>query len=377
MKLCLYAAVRILKYRKEDLKMKRLFAVLLVALLVVGLVACAGQPVATPAPPPTGGGTTPAETPDAPAGPAMVVRIGHVSPTHTARHIGMLALQEYVMEALPGQVDIQIFPAAQLGPALELAQGLQTGSLEIALMGAGFMGGFEPALGIVDVPGIWPASEDAVIALMEEALIPELRYTLDHTGMRLLDYWFEEFIVYGSTVPLRTLADFHGVRIRTIPNPIQMAMVEALGATPVAMDPGELYQGLLTGIVDGNGNPLSFMAGNMLQEVHNYLTLSFHGIGGNYISASLQWWESLPTEWQEIFLRGIDAGRAAALAAMQIEAQDAWDAYVEAGVTFIELDPAERERWMEALAPVADVYVEMTGRQDILDLVRAETARRS
>jgi len=357
--------------------MKRFFAVLLVVLLIAGLAACASPAPQAPTPPPAGGGDTPAATPEAPTGPAMVIRIGHVSPPHTARHIGLVALQEYVEAALPGQVDIQIFPAAQLGPALELAQGLQTGSLEIALMGAGFMGGFEPALGIVDVPGIWPASEQAVIDIMEEALIPALRYELDHTGMRLLDYWFEEFIVYGSTIPLRTLEDFRGARIRTIPNPIQMAMVENLGGTPVAMDPGEMYQALLTGIVDGNGNPLSFMAGNMLQEVHNYLTLSFHGIGGNYISASLAWWNSLPAEWQEIFMRGIDVARAAALEAIQVEAQAAWDAYVAEGVTFIELDPAERERWMNALAPVADVFVELTGRQDILDLVVAETARRS
>jgi len=343
--------------------------------MLFGLAACTTTPAPTPAPqPPAGGDATP--EPPAHTGPAQIVRIGHVSAPHTARNLAVVALADYVMEQLPGVFDIQVFPAGMLGTALEMGQGLQTGALELTVQGAGAFGGFEPAVGAVEVPGVWPGERDQVRQLIAESYIPHIREVMDHVGMRMMDYWFEEFVTIGSTVPIRTLEDFPGVRIRTMASPTQLAIMEALGGTPLPMDPGEIYQGILTGVVDGTHNGFTMIFSNMLHEVINYITASNHALAGVYLVASLEWWNNLHPDHQAVFMSGLYVAREVFEAAILEELGAAQLAFATHDVEVIQLSAEERARWMEVLAPVAQIYFDQTPLgEDLVEFIRSESQR--
>jgi len=363
--------------------MKRLLAILLAVVLIFGLVACAApSPTpAPPAPPPaTGTDPTPEPTdgpPEPPPGSPRIVRLGHVSPTHSARHLATVAMAEYVMNALPGWYDIEVFSAGMLGTSLEMIQGLQTGAMEMTTQGAGMFGGFEAAVGAVEVPGLWPGERAQVRQLIQEAFIPYMADVMAPVGMKVFDYWFEEFVTLGTTVPIRELADFDGVRIRTMASPTQLAIAERLGFTALPMDAGEIYQGILTGVVDGTHNGHTMIFANMIHEVINYITNSNHVLAGVYTVVSLEWWESMSPMEHEVWFSAREVARAVFEEAILLEIGDALVAFAEHNVEVIDLDPAERALWMETLAPVADLYIDMNPalHQAIIDHIRAESAR--
>src|SRR3712207_1771536 len=49
-----------------------------------------------------------------------------------------------------GSVTIRVFPASQLGGEREMAEGLKTGTIDVAVVSAGVLANFDPFVGILD-----------------------------------------------------------------------------------------------------------------------------------------------------------------------------------------------------------------------------------
>src|SRR5688500_19137454 len=95
-----------------------------------------------------------------PAGAAdFVAKLASQDPPTTAKHRGLLKAAELVKARTKGAVEIQVFPSSQLGGAREMGEGVQLGSLEAMIAPASFLGGFNPAVSIFDVPYIFRSEE--------------------------------------------------------------------------------------------------------------------------------------------------------------------------------------------------------------------------
>ncbi|NOR24991.1 MAG: hypothetical protein GQ542_11475 [Desulforhopalus sp.] len=105
-----------------------------------------------------------------------------------------------------------------------------------------------------------------------------------------------------SKVPLRSLEDFKGLKIRT-PGGLTSALFSKLGASPVPLPGGELYTSLDTGVVDAA--EFVSLAENTdigLQEVTKYILYpSFHGpIAICDFTISNKAWKKLPVDLQDL-----------------------------------------------------------------------------
>jgi len=92
-------------------------------------------------------------------------------------------------------------------------------------------------------------------------------------GTRPLALWLSEpnvFIMRDHDI--RTPADVAGLKIR-VSGSAAAAAVEALGATPVQMPAGEIYNALQTGLIDGVITGASAIGDFRLDEVANSYTL--------------------------------------------------------------------------------------------------------
>src|SRR5438128_5325142 len=88
-------------------------------------------------------------------------KIGHLEAPAQPRHQGLVKVAELVKNRTNGEVEFQLFPSSQLGNARQMIEGTQLGTEEGTVMPAAFLGGFNPAISILDIPFLFPSDRGA------------------------------------------------------------------------------------------------------------------------------------------------------------------------------------------------------------------------
>ena len=102
--------------------------------------------------------------------------------------------------------------------------------------------------------------------------------------------------------PISKPEDLAGQRIRTAPAPIWQESVRALGATPIAMNFGEMYTAIQQGAIEGAELVYDNIFDQSLHEVLKYVNETGHFLLINFEVISAQWFKSLPEEYQKILV---------------------------------------------------------------------------
>jgi TRAP-type C4-dicarboxylate transport system substrate-binding protein len=104
--------------------------------------------------------------------------------------------------------------------------------------------------------------------------------------------------------------DIAGLKLRVIPNAINVDWVKALGANPTPMAFPEVYAGLEQKAIDGQENPLSVILANKFFEVQKHLALTNHQYNPQSIIFSKKVWDSLSADEKKIVQdAAVEAGR--------------------------------------------------------------------
>jgi len=205
----------------------------------------------------------------APAG-AETLRLAHwVPPQHTLTASTIVPLQEAV--AASG-LEIQVYPGGELGAGpLEQYARVLTGVADIVWGLQGYTSSQFPRTMISELPGALPEGMNGYDMLWNAYDAGQLAD--EFPGTRPLALWLSEpnvFIMRDHDI--RTPADLAGLKIR-VSGSAAAAAVEALGATPVQMPAGEIYNSLQTGLIDGVITGASAIGDFRLDEVANSYTL--------------------------------------------------------------------------------------------------------
>ena len=92
-----------------------------------------------------------------------------------------------------------------------------------------------------------------------------------------LAYWELGFRnITNSKRPIAKVEDIAGLKLRVIPNPINVDWVNALGANPTPLPFPEVYAALEQKAIDGQENPVATIQGAKFYEVQKYMTLTNH-----------------------------------------------------------------------------------------------------
>lgn len=110
-----------------------------------------------------------------------------------------------------------------------------------------------------------------------------------------------------SELEVKTPADLKGVNLRMPGTDAWQFLGSALGASPTPMAFAEVYTGLQTGAIDGQDNPLPTTVDKKFYEVTKQIALTSHLVDLNYAAISLDLWNSLSAEQQEMVQKAADA----------------------------------------------------------------------
>ncbi|MCB1357458.1 MAG: TRAP transporter substrate-binding protein [Maritimibacter sp.] len=205
-----------------------------------------------------------------PAG-AETLKFAHwVPPAHTLTASTIEPLQAAVADS---GLEIEVYPGGELGAGpLEQYVRVVQGVADIVWGLQGYTSSQFPKTMVSELPGALPegmTGYDLIWNAYDAGLLSE-----EFPGTKPLALWLSEPNVFiMKDIDVRTPADVAGLKIR-VSGSAAAAAVEALGATPVQMPAGEIYNSLQTGLIDGVITGASAIGDFKLDEVANSYTLN-------------------------------------------------------------------------------------------------------
>ena len=309
-----------------------------------------------------------------------VIRFGWELPVTHNLSIAAKMFAKSVEEKTNGSVKVQLYPAAQLTKDSTFVKAITSGTVDGGLIGTLYWTSVMPLAGIFDVPYLVRSFDEAKTVLespVGDKLLKELE-KVDVVGIGYFNYGFG---IFGSNVkPLRTPADFQGLKFRTN-NDIGAKLLQAYGASPTFMSGSEVFLGLQRGTVDGTHTGLSSVYSRKFWEVLKYLTTDNHNMIPYMVVIRKPLFDKLaPGEQQALR----DAAKEAGAWAAEMQEKDdlaAISALKEHGMEIIELSSEELETWAKAAQPVVDYWLGSVGDEgrqmidDINKLLGRKTAQ--
>lgn len=272
-----------------------------------------------------------------------------------------------------GEVTFDVYPGGtQLGNVAKQQEQVLAGVVDLAVGLSGIPRGRFPRTSIVEMPFLTEDAGAASQALWD--LYPQ--YLSDeYEGLKVLALFAHNGgLIHTTEKKVETMDDLKGLRIRT-PSPAISDMLTYLGATPQGLPPGEVYESLQKGVIDGTVFPWDPVASFGLNEV-----LRYHLDAGAYtvpffFVMNQRKYDALPENVRAC----IDKYSGEALVSKFGDWWDKWDAVgrkqaEDAGHVITKLGPEERERWREALEPMINDYlakVKASGVDDADEIYKA------
>jgi TRAP-type transport system periplasmic protein len=275
--------------------------------------------------------------------------------------LGMERFAELVDRKSGGRLKVQVFAGGTLGSDQANVSALQGGTLEMASMNSGIFASLVKDFAIYDFPFLFgnPREADAVV---DGPFGQGLHRKLEDKGLVGLAYYELGFRqLTNSKHPITKVEDIAGLKLRVIPNPINVDWVKALGANPTPLPFPELYAALEQKAVDGQENPVATIKGAKLYEVQKYLTLTNHQYNPQSVVVSKKFWDTLPAAdrkiLQEAATESVQYQRTQSRAMLQSGLED----LKKGGMQVTELPPAEVAKLRDKMKPVIAKHAESVG----------------
>jgi tripartite ATP-independent transporter DctP family solute receptor len=214
-------------------------------------------------------------------------------------------------------LDVRIFPNSGLGQSRQVIEAMQLGSGASIHVGgmAEFANFCQAKCGVIGLPFIFKGY-DHVQRVLDGPVGAALSAELEKAGFKTLGYMYSWGYrnVVTARKEIKTVSDLKGLKIRTIPTPVFVAAINAMGASATPMNFGEIYSSLQSGVLDGFEHTASTALSFKFHEIAKYIAITQHLIDPTVVAFSTSEWGKLDTKEQSVVMEGaklaIDIARA-------------------------------------------------------------------
>lgn len=226
------------------------------------------------------------------------MKLGHIQNETDLWHLGALKFAELVDAKTKGEVQVKVFPNSTIGNDRDMAEGLQIGSVDFALI-AGVLGNFEPSIQIMELPYLFKDEthlRKVMYGPIGDQILDKL---LKSSDIRGLTFWERGPRQLTTNKPVNSLSDIKGLKIRVPEIPPIIAAWKAMGTNPTPMAWGEVYTGLQQNVIEAQENPIPFIHAGKIYEVQKYIAMTNHKYEYVLIAMSNKAWLKLNPQQQK------------------------------------------------------------------------------
>jgi len=273
---------------------------------------------------------------------------------HAAPDIYAYHLAAAIEKDSGGRIKPQVYPASQLGSIPRQIEGTQFGSIQCAVIPPEFFVGVDQRFEVLAAPGLISTVKQGQGVAADPAVLKAMLAIGADKGLLGAGLFYAEPAEVVSKTPIRHLPDFKGKKLRIFASEFQSEAFKRLGATPVAMSPGDVLPAIQQGTLDGAAFGVQLLSGLHFYDGPKYVAMTSHSSIFIIVELSKKWHDSLPKDLQEIVDR--DAAREAT--AINPQALDilngARKTWTDHGGELIYLPADEQAKMMQMLTSVGD-----------------------
>ncbi len=263
---------------------------------------------------------------------------------------------EIVAAKSGGKLKVQVFAGGVLGGDAPNVSALQGGTIDFVLLNSGILASQVKDFEVYDFPFMFASAKEAD-AVVDGPFGQKMHAKLMDKGIVGLTYFELGFRnITNSKRALNTVEDIAGLKLRVIPNAINVDWVKAVGANPTPMAFPEVYAGLEQKAIDGQENPFSVILANKFFEVQKFLAVTNHQYNPQSLIFSKKIWDTLSADEKKILQ---DAAHEAGKFERQVNrdaAASQLDGLKKAGMQVTEFSAAEQAKLREKFKPVIEKH---------------------
>lgn len=290
-------------------------------------------------------------------------------------HLGknVQAFADEVAQATNGEINVEIYPSAQLYKDKEVPQAVASGAVEMGVVPLTQFAGTIPAVELFYVPFLFSNQEALQKAVQQGSSV---RQPLDdavlQTGARIL--WWQAYggaVIINNDSEIRRPSDLKGKKVRIFSKTLG-ALVEAAGGAPTAISGSEQFLAYQRGTVDVGLTGVTAVKERKMYEVMNTLTATKSMVDIEFVVLINEaTWQGLSEEHRQIMASAATTVEKQLRDEMnQLEA-DAF-AFVSDKMNIVELTEEEMKEWQKLAEPVVNEFLKNSGAlgQQLVDAAR-------
>lgn len=277
---------------------------------------------------------------------------------HAFAEYGVSVFLEELSEA---DIQVDYFPAGQMGNAQDLESLVTTGNLDIAPASPAYLEDKYPLASVGDLPN-W--TEDACVATHAMSDLSEpggILYEEEFQPRGLRPLWIAiipGYEVMTSNRQVEFPKDVEGLLMRSSGGAFDVTTT-AIGAAAVSLSAADTYEAMARNTVDGTSMPYSSAVTYNLEEVARFSTdgLNIGAVGIPYV-ISEDSWEALSTDEQESVEQAANKVKDSLCQGLNEEREESKDILVDAGVELTPISGEAQDAWEEVLDDVRRSWAE-------------------
>ncbi|KLE31278.1 TRAP transporter substrate-binding protein [Aurantiacibacter luteus] len=199
-----------------------------------------------------------------------------------------------------GRVAIEVFPSEQLGSQSDTLELAQLGGIDFIRINSAPLNVLVPETLVPSLPFLF-RSTGHMRATMDGAPGQAILSALSaHDLIGLAFYDSGARSVYTVDRPVHEPADMAGLKIRVQTSDLFVDMIESMGASATPMTYGEVYQGMVQGVIDGAENNMPSYESSRHFEVAPVYSMTRHVLAPEILAMSRMSWEKLASADREV-----------------------------------------------------------------------------
>lgn len=197
-----------------------------------------------------------------------------------------------------GKMTVNVYPSGQLGSDKELIQSCVSGDIEFVVQNHAAQVNNVPEAGVLDMPFLFQSIEQARATIDNPVFRESFEQAYEEKNLKLLLVSDNGFREVTSNKKIETIDDFKGLDIRTMENPVHLAIWQALGANPTPMNRSEVFLALQQGLLEAQEDPNTNNLLNAYNEVQKYAVQTNHLFHDVTVITNLEFYNTLPEEYR-------------------------------------------------------------------------------
>lgn len=281
----------------------------------------------------------------------FTLRLSHqYPPNHKVAKV-LDTFAEEVEKNSDGKVDVQMFGAEQLYKGNQNHPAVARGEVEAAAILSYLWGNTIPEMAVMSIPFLMTGTQQ-LKAFPDSEAAQLLDSKIAQKGIVNIAWLLDDnyAIFTSSKKALVSPQDFKGVKIRGQSKLTDYGLI-AMGATPSTMPGGEVYQALLTGVIDSGYTSVSAAYTRRYYEAQKFGTVGPLTTVYSNLVVNPRWWSKLPADLQTVVQTAAHHAQVSLMPTSDDMLPKAVDDLRAAGMEVTVLDAEQQKVLKEAMQP--------------------------